>query len=79
MKRMVLIGIALAVDSSFSWSQEKSRKFLGVLKVAAERTKAHSSSQLKQEEVLVEIKQVIHHICYQSTGTVVYAQCPASG
>jgi hypothetical protein len=76
---MVLIETALAVDSSFSWSPEKSTKFLEVLKVAAERRNTHSSSQLKQEPASVGIRQVIHHICYQSTDTVVYAQCPASG
>jgi hypothetical protein len=54
-------------------------KFLEVLKVATERRNTHSSSQLKQEEASAGIRQVIHHIYYQSMGIEVYAQCPASG
>lgn len=79
MKIMVLTGTDLAVDSSFSWSPEKSTKFLEVLKVVAERRNTRSSSQLKQEASSEEIRQVIHHMCYQSMDTAVYAHCPASG
>lgn len=78
MKRTVSIETALAVGSSSSCSPEKSTRFLEVLRVVEVRRNPRGNSQLKQEVVLVEIRQVIHHICCQSMDRVVYVHCPAS-